>query len=84
MGGEECEIPEGETRSLLDKFLCWLKDHELAHFFVDDTVKHPMNLTRMRKRLEAGDYDSRRAGLNLFMEDVDWIRHNCILFNGVR
>lgn len=29
-------------------------------------------------------YDSRRAGLNLFMEDVDWMRHNCILFNGVR
>lgn len=47
-------------------------------------VKNPMNFTRMRKRLEKGEYGSRRAGPNLFMEDIDWIRHNCILFNGVR
>lgn len=47
------------------------------------TVKKPMNFTRMRERLRAGEYDSRRAGLNSFMEDVDWMRHNCIKFNGV-
>lgn len=47
-------------------------------------VKNPMNLSRMRKRLEQGVYESRRAGLNKFMEDVDWIRHNCVKFNGVR
>lgn len=36
MEGEEWEISEGETRLLLDKFLTWLKDHDLAHFFVDE------------------------------------------------
>lgn len=36
MEGEEWEISEGETRLLLDKFLTWLQDHDLAHFFVDE------------------------------------------------
>ena len=57
-----------------------------------------MNLGRMRRRLEAGDYD---IGLRDFiiaplgegegrdtntavMEDVDWVLSNCIKFNGVR
>ncbi|CAM9329700.1 unnamed protein product, partial [Ectocarpus sp. 12 AP-2014] len=95
MEGEGLEISEGDARRLLDKFLHWLQNHELAHFFVDEvdpaeypdyreTVKKPMNFTRMRERLRAGEYDSRRAGLNSFMEDVDWVRHNCIKFNGER
>ncbi|CAM9467473.1 unnamed protein product, partial [Ectocarpus sp. 8 AP-2014] len=95
MEGEGREISEGDTTRLLDKFLHWLQNHELAHFFVDEvdpaeypdyreTVKKPMNFTRMRERLRAGEYDSRRAGLNSFMEDVDWVRHNCIKFNGER
>ncbi|CAM9807991.1 unnamed protein product [Ectocarpus sp. 4 AP-2014] len=95
MEGEGREISEGDTRRLLDKLLHWLQNHELAHFFVDEvdpaeypdyreTVKKPMNFTRMRERLRAGEYDSRRAGLNSFMEDVDWVRHNCIKFNGER
>ncbi|CAN0284079.1 unnamed protein product, partial [Ectocarpus fasciculatus] len=82
MEGEGREISEGDTRRLLDKFLHWLQKHELAHFFADETVKRPMNFTRMRERLGAGEYESRRAGLNSFMEDVDWMRHNCIKFNG--
>lgn len=36
MESQEGEISEGDTRLLLDKFLSWLKDHELAHFFVDE------------------------------------------------
>ncbi|CAM9318600.1 unnamed protein product, partial [Ectocarpus sp. 13 AM-2016] len=70
MEGEGLEISEGDARRLLEKFLHWLQNHELAHFFVDETVKKPMNFTRMRERLRAGEYDSRRAGLNSFMEDV--------------
>lgn len=36
MASEAGEISEGDTRLLLDKFLSWLQDHELAHFFVDE------------------------------------------------
>lgn len=46
-------------------------------------VKHPMNLDRMRARLAVGEYDDRRAGLLRVEEDLDWIVHNCGLFNGV-
>lgn len=46
-------------------------------------VKHPMNFERMRARLNAGEYDDRRRGLNEFKEDLAWIVYNCKLFNGV-
>lgn len=42
-----------------------------------------MNFRRMRSRLMAGEYDDRRGGIMRLMEDVDWIRHNCTVFNGV-
>ena len=43
MEGEEREISEGETRLLLDKFLTWLQDYDLAHFFVGevDPAEYP-------------------------------------------
>eukprot|EP00903_Cladosiphon_okamuranus_P009053 g8655.t1 len=95
MKGEDKEISEGDTRLILKNFLDWLQDHDLAHSFVDEVdaheypeykkvVKKPMNLARKRKRLGNGVYDSWRGGVTLFMEDVDWMRHNCIMFNGDR
>lgn len=36
LAGEEREISEGETAALLKKFLDWLQDHDLAHFFVHE------------------------------------------------